>query len=197
MPPARLHGLFSVRTRLLAAVAKWATTDESRPFLERVLFDGKHIVATDGHRIVAVPCETDVPPFTVHRVDCAILAAAQREIGHKRHADSVFVTVSDGKAAIDIDEGRRVLTVKVHDAKDFPPWEVLFGELKAESAEPPSFAFEPRYLAGIDEVLEAVDGSCQRTATVKAWSSGKFIGPMLFEGEGIRFLIMPKRTSQP
>ncbi len=202
---ARLHGLFSVRTQLLAAIAKWSHQSEERPHLARVLFDGRQIVATDGHRLVVAPFETNHAPFTIDRLDIAVLAAAQREITKSVRAELVFVKVSDGRAVIDLDAAamggvtghdRRLLTVRTHDAKDFPAWEVLFDGLKAESEAPPAYAFEPRYLAAIDEVLAATEFGAggQRTVLVKAWTGGEpFIGPMLFEGYGVRFLIMPKR----
>lgn len=197
--------LFSVRTQLLAAVGKWACQSDDRPHLARVLFDGKHMVATDGHRLVAVSCETDLPPFTIHRVDCAVLAAAQREITKHRSAELVFLAVADGQATIDLDGGRSVLAMKTGDAKDFPPWQKMFEGLKAETPTPPAYAFEPRYLAAMDEVIQGVTGDVQRTIEVKAWTAkepGGFVGPMLFEsvvfdgthGYEMRFLIMPKRS---
>lgn len=199
--------LFSIRTRLLAAVAKWTHTDDNRPHLHRVLFDGKHMVATDGHRMVVVPCETDMPPFALGRVDCAILAAAQREITKRDGAELRFVAIdiypgrpvsTSRKALIELDEeGLRSLLVPAPDPSDFPRWQQLFEGQKAEPPTPPTYAFEPRYLAGIDEVLEAVDGARNRTVEVKAWTAnepGGHVGPMLFESGGIRFLIMPKRS---
>jgi hypothetical protein len=199
------EGLFSVRTQLLAAVARWAYQSDDRPHLARVLFDGKHMVACDGHRLVVVTCETGLPPFSIDCVDVAAVAAAQREITRSRHAEVSFIAVGDRDATIDFD-GRH-LTVRTYDAKDYPPWEQLLKGLKAESPEPPAYAFEPRYLAAIDQVLEAVDGSHQRSVTVKAWTANGSdspgpIGPMLFESlihDGphlgqLRFLIMPKRS---
>lgn len=197
--------LFSVRTQLLAAVAKWTCHDESRFHLNYVLFDGQHMVATDGHRMVAVSFQTDLPPFTIHRMDCAVLAAAQREVLKSRRAELVFTAVADGRATIDLDAGRRVLTVKTGDPKSFPPWETLFSNLKAETPTPPAHAFEPRYLAAMDEVIQSVAGDVQRTVEVKAWTAreeGGFCGPMLFDsvvfdgdaGYEMRFLIMPKRS---
>lgn len=184
--------LFSVRTRLLAAVAKWAYQDDDRPHLARVLFDGQHMVGCDGHRLVVVPCETGASPFTVERADCAALAAAQRELTKSTHGDLTFLTVSEGKAAISLGDARAaVLIVQADDAKNYPPWEQLLKGTTAETATPPERVFEPRYLAAIDEVLQAVDGGCQRSVVVKAWTAE--LGPMLFEGAGIRFLIMPKR----
>lgn len=195
--------LFTVRTQLLAAVAKWACQDDQRFHISHVLFDGKHMVATDGHRIVAVTCETGVEPFMLHRTDCAMLAAAQREITRFRTAD-LKIAVVDGKAEVDLDGTRRVI-VKAH-AKDFPPWDQLFASAKAETPAPASYSFQPQYLAAIDDVIQSVTGDTQRAVTVKGWparESSGYAGPMLFEsvvfddgpgGYEMRFLIMPTRS---
>ncbi len=199
--------LFSVRTRLLAAIAKWAHQGDDRPHLARVLFDGKHMVACDGHRLVVATCETGVPPFALDRLDCAVLAAAQREITKRYSAELGFVSVADGKVAIELETGR-VLTVKAREAGEFPPWQKLLEDAKAETPAPPEYAFDPRYLAAIDEVIQgAAGGEYQNTVKVKAWAglepgAGCAIGPMLFEsvvfddncGCELRFLIMPKRS---
>ena len=198
--------LFSVRTRLLAAIAKWAHQGDDRPHLARVLFDGKHMVACDGHRLVVATCETGLPPFALDRLDCAVLAAAQREIMKRHSAELRFLSVADGKVEIAIDAGR-VLTVKARDASEFPPWQKLLADAKAETPTPPAYSFDPRYLAAIDEVIQGATGDVQRMVTVKAWTGltpggGCAIGPMLFEsvwfddgtGGELRFLIMPKRS---
>lgn len=193
--------LFSVRTRLLAEVAKWAHQGDERPNLARVLFDGKHMVATDGHRMIVAPCETGIAPLTLDREDCALLAAAQREITNRaRDAELAFIGVAIGTVTVRLDA--RVpactITLPTRDSDGFPPWEQLFKGLKAETPEPCEYLFEPRYLAAIDPVLEAVD--CHGTVRITAWSAvdprlgDHACGPMLFEGGGIRFLIMPKRA---
>lgn len=182
---------FSIRTRLLAAIAKWTYQGDDRPHLECVLFDGKHIVATDGHRIVVAPCETGLPSFLLRRRDCLMLAAAQRELFARQFAELAFVKVADRRASVSLDpnDGERCTVIVRTPVHDFPPYEALFRGLKAEGS-PPPYAFEPRYLAAIDEVLEAVDGGHQRTVKITAWDT---LAPMLFEGHGIRFLIMPQR----
>ena len=193
---------FSVRTRLLAAVAKWAYQHEDRPNLERVLFDGLHMVACDGHRLVVVPCVTGLPAFALRRRDCAALAAAQRELGKGSRAEIAFASVVDRRATIWLDDvGACAMIVRAGNVDDFPPWQKLFENLKAETPTPPEYAFEPRYLAEIDEVIEAEEGGGsrgQRTVAIKAWTAiepSGYCGPMLFETpeSGIRFLIMAKR----
>jgi hypothetical protein len=193
-------GIITVRTQLLAAVAKWTYIDDTRPNLNVVYFDGKAMIATDGHRMVVVPMETSLPGFGIHRRDCAAIAAGQRELERHQHMGELRISVADRKATIALDREMRTMTVPAHGV-DYPPYESLFKSLKAETPVPSEFTFNPRYLAAIDEVMQGVDPTDYHASggvRVKAWSAVDergFCGPMLFEGAGIQFLVMPMRGS--
>jgi hypothetical protein len=181
--------LFTVKASLLGAVAKWACHDESRYWLNFVFFDGKNMVATDGHRMVVVPLVVDGPAFGLHRKSIAALVAMQRELGRK--FGDFTVGVENHKATIVLD-GPDAPTVDIKaPVVDFPPYEQLLQFKPPAAADPGPCAFNPRYLADIHEVLLTLSHS--ETVTIKAW--GDAMGPVLFEAEGIRFVVMQKRLA--
>jgi hypothetical protein len=67
-----------VPTGELEAVAKWTSHDANRPHLHMVLFANNEYVATDGHRLVRVPCETHGLALGVDRGHLLAAVDAQR-----------------------------------------------------------------------------------------------------------------------
>ena len=100
-----------MRTDVLVAVAKWASPDVSRPHLNLVTFRKNKCVATDGHRMVSVPCETYNYAFGVRARDLIAAAAAQRSQGSSNapslRSIALFPSLPDGELRIGQDDAGR------------------------------------------------------------------------------------------
>lgn len=180
----------TIRTELLAAVARWAGEDENRPALRMVLFTRDEFVACDGHRLARVPLEYDGDPFGVYRVHILAAAAAQRGL------DQRDIVIELARQSIHLGIATDVrLVVPVCDASVFPVYDQVMPRGPRPSTAPDGYGFDPKYLAEIYEVQKAAgaaDG--YHGVRVTGWSVDG-LGAMLFEGyRGIRYVIMPVRV---
>jgi hypothetical protein len=77
-----------IRRGLLGAVAKWASP--AHPELSTVVFRGKKMFATDGHRMVMVPTTfSSKTLFGVSRSDIIAAVAAQEALAKAFPSDSI------------------------------------------------------------------------------------------------------------
>ena len=192
-----------VRTKLLAAVAKWAYQGDDRPHLQVVRFADAEMVACDRHRLVRVPLEMpEGVRFGLRPRDIAALAAAQHELSKSRHRGELQISeVKNGRAIVDLESelaGGITMNVKTADVSGYPPIEQVMPK-SCETDEPPGFCFDPKFLAAINEVNLAAGAFQSRGVRCAAWSKideNGLCGPTLFTGDaGIRFVVMPMRVA--
>jgi hypothetical protein len=211
--------MLTLSTALLTAVAKWATPSLDRPHLAQVVIRDKEIFATDGHRLVRVPIDTDLE-IAIYRKHILAAAAAQRSLNfnnfHDDDADddeprprsprspSLGISKADGalvRIDLDLDAGSMTsMTVTAGHLDLAITRKQLDAAVPAPSLVSPSgHIFNPQYLAAIDEVNAALGGERTGVKCV-AWGApnadGEFHGAMTFQGaQGSRFVIMPMRGS--
>jgi hypothetical protein len=180
--------MIRIPTNLLAAVAKWASTDESRPHLCMVLFTKGEYVACDGHRLVRVPLEYDGPAFGVDRRHLLAAVTAQREL---RGGREIEIKLDDARVVLTIAEGVR-MAVPTRDASKYPPYEQVMPAGKPDKL-PEPYGFNPKYLAAIYEVDQASRPDSTNGVKIAAWG-GSLDAMMFTNTDGIRFVVMPVRT---
>lgn len=212
----------TMNTDLLAAIAKWASDDVSRPIGAVVFRDGE-VIATNGHQLVRVPmatCATVVgkPTFAVRRHDLLAAVAAQNAIARDGIEPAIDhdIVASDGgdplladgptgdrtitlwssRADVVIDLGGATLTAPAADLRSYPSAKML------DEAMPPigevkhgpldAIVFDPRCHAAIHAMNTA--SSC-RIGGVQCIGWGGHESPMVFVNlKGIRMAVMPMKT---
>lgn len=185
----------TISSALLAAVAKWTSTDETRPHLRQVLFTRNECVACDGHRLVRVPTSYDGPSFGVDRDHLLAADAVRASLKHSDRDVTIACSGSDVTIAVNHPSSGLVrLVVRASDSSKFPPYEQVMPKERPNKA-PDGYGFNPKYLAAIHEIEEALGVSPGRSGVkVTGWSSDG-LGAMLFEGyQGARYVIMPVRV---
>jgi hypothetical protein len=176
----------------LGAVAKWAYKESDRPTIHMVLFRNDEYVATDGHRMVRVPCKTHGFAFGVDRTHLLACVAAQRAI------PGTVITLEpngDTHVRIEISPGLNLLAPR-RDPDTYPPIEGAMPKIQTVSS-PDGYCLNPNFLADIAEV-DAANSPGNPGIQVLSWSptdaDGMKIGAMLLRNRnGVRFLIMPMR----
>lgn len=188
-----------VSSNQVAAVAKWASVDETRPHLQMVCFANDEYIATDGYRMVRVPCRTHGLAFGVDAMHLIAAVAAQKalcslpaspfpstELKMTRHLDG-----ANYKVRVEI-RSDTWLTVPERDSKSYPPVDRVAPKGKSGQAPPAVYSVNPAYYAAVAEVL--ADESLDLGVDVTAW--GDELDPLvLTSGRGIRFIIMPMDRS--
>lgn len=188
----------TISTDLLVAVSRWASSDETRPFLRVVLFKGNEMIACDGHRLVRVPVDCDGLALAIHRNHIAAAVAAQEfykdSAPHDEDLGGRVVKISKYDQHAVIDLGVSALRVPLGDSASFPPIDQVMPKERPPTA-PDGYGFDPKYLAAIHDVQVAAGAvTGQQMVRVTGWSADG-LGPMLFEGiRGIRYVIMPGRV---
>lgn len=185
---------------LLAAVAKFASADETRPNLNGVFVDKDEIVACDGHRLVRV--DTRVGPFQGSSIDEAhasyliplevvrAVCAGAKEIRAKRVRITTVDPTVDRLLRIEVRSaigGRLFVVEGPAGTLKYPPVDAIMGETR--EGEPPSITFNPRLIEDIAPVMDACD---VRGLEIAGW--GNEFSPMQFAAAGIRFVVMPMRS---
>ncbi len=190
----------TIATDLLAAVAKWAGTDESPAHLELVVFRNDEVVACDGHRMVRVPLRTHGLELAVHRTHLLAAVAAQKELSHVtlRDGDSnrAVALAVDSAGRLSINLGLIIMSVPAGALATYPP--IDQATPTPQSEQPPSpdgYVFNPQYLSAIDEVNRAMGDGPYGVKCV-AWSSPQgsrgMRTAMRFDNRsGARFVVMP------
>jgi hypothetical protein len=201
----------TISTDVLEAVAKWALPEgESRPYLSQIFFHNDEMIALDAKRAVIVPVKTyglSVGLWRAHALSAiaaqdAHVAADARitvrrraarsitieptETGHLRlcllnHSETPSMLVKACTETMPLDELRKIM--------DGPPLQPTLGVT----------AFDPSFLAGIDEVTRAIEPQ-RRGVKVVRW--GGELDPVIFESDLIdgmgtgraRFVVMPMRV---
>lgn len=194
----------TISTDLLAAVAKWASTDESLSHLGLIVFRKNEIIACDGHRLIRVQFRTQGLEFAVQRSHLLAAVAAQRELPGITLRDdennkAIEVSLSEN-GRIRLSLGPVALVVPGGDLSTYPPIEQVMPEPReGQPPSPDGYVFNPRYLAALDEVNRAMgcDGGGARCVV---WSgpegSHRIRGAMLLSNaRGARFVIMPMRDT--
>lgn len=189
----------TICTDLLAAVAKWAGTDASRPQFEFVVFRDNEVAATDGHRLVRIPYPTRGLVIGVHRSHLLAAAAAQQMVFcgvPLDHNGNRAVVVSWSYKQITIDLGPIKVIAPAGDISTYPPLDKFTPT--AQPDQPPSpdrYVLNPRYLAAIDEVIHAM-GDREHGVKCVAWSAPHGGDAMRFDSRsGAKFVIMPMRDT--
>ncbi len=193
----------SLSAQAVAAVAKWASPDPTRPHIQMVLFARDEYVACDGHRLVIVPYDKDLqtpatpPPFGVDAAHLLAAVAAKRAMTTNGHGHNIAIEPggAGGQVKIWLD-GTRVgpaLLVPARSADSYPPYKQVMPAGPEEGCSPDGYGLDPRYLAAIVEVNEATCPHSNHGVKIIAWTRDR-LGPMAFRNEsGVLFAIMPVR----
>lgn len=187
--------MITISTKLLAAVAKWAYSNDDRPHLSVVLFRDDEMVACDGHRLVRVPVASNGLTLAVQRRHVMAAVAAQACCKQDAPQDpeyygsAVEITKPDKRIVIRL--GDLAIAGQAGDPSSYPPYgKVVPG---GQDGDPNGRVFNPTYLAAIDEVRQASGGGMHGVRLV-AW--GSELDATLFESRGgIRYIIMPMRDT--
>lgn len=209
--------MITVATALLAAIAKWAYADHSKP-LGMVLFGDGRIVATDAHRLVIVPCPEATVRFGVWRDHILAAVAAQDslaradvepQIGHDMDETDYSMMLAYGPRG---DRTIDIAVVEQHAVMDIGGVEIrapLAPESRytatanvdgvftgaAADGNPDGYLLDARFMAAIVEVNDATAGF-REGVRVTRWSALRADGtrgPVCLEGgTGVRFAIMPR-----
>jgi hypothetical protein len=196
--------VITLKSKVLAAVARWAYPEFDRMHLHMVLFADGEYVACDGHRLVRVPYEYDGEPFGVDRSHLLAAIAAQ-EASHvdayddedgprvPRLNDKLSIECKDGRVHLTIANGVTMIVPR-RDPAMYPPYDKVTPRSPGH-VPPDGYHFNPRYLADMDVVNSAITGGRNSYVKVAAWSDRH--SAVLFEGaEGTRFVIMPARQER-
>lgn len=213
----------TIATNLLAAIAKWASTDESKPHLCCVAFRSDNtIVATDAHRLVVVPHETHGHGFLLDRKVILAAIAAQNiiardgtdppidhDLAATPNGDVVELTDGPyGERTIELTPdgvhvlmslGSLALRASVLDIAMYPPIDRVL-KIGSNKGSPDDYLLDARYLAAIVEVNNATAGY-SKVVRVTHW--GRLLkngtrSALLLEGAtGVRFVIMPHIDKDP
>lgn len=206
----------SIRTDLLAAVARWTHADPTRSIGVVAFRSDNTIVATDAHRMVIVPHETHGLSFGVTRAHLLAAVAAQNvlqrdgmepNVGHDvverpdgdivladgPHGDrEVRIWIDANRVYLDI--GALVVRAPLVDIRQYPDVEkAIVGD---SAGTPNGYLLDARYLAAIAEVNMASASYADGVRVVR-WSAldangGR--GPVVLENvNGVKFAIMPQR----
>lgn len=184
--------IITVPTGELAAVAKWAHEGTDRPRLHMVRFSNDEYAATDGHRMVRVPCKTHGLEFGVDRRHLLAAVGAQRALLGK----SAIVLEPEGKNYVRIElEPGFYLLAPMRDATIFPRIDAVMPKAPTPSLD--GYHLDTRFLADIAEV-DAANSPGNPGIRVEAWSpataDGCPTGALLFRNRnGVRFVVMPMR----
>lgn len=195
---------FSLSARLLGAVAKWSSADPSREHIGVVAFKEGCVVATDGHRLVQldqVECHILSEPedFGIRRRHAFMLADLAKSLGEDQ-LHFTIPTIGKKRDAVHIPIVVALSDVKVNVKAEhvdrFPPTSGVFPTV--DKGEPPVIAFDPKFLAAMNEICAALLAPGVR---ISRWSRpAKFgdsdritPGPMQFDvARYAKMVIMPR-----
>lgn len=205
MPPSKEkpgHPLTAIVDEL-DAVLKWTSDDKTLDHLQHVAFRDDEYVATDGHRLVCVPCPTFGQQFALHRDHLRAAIAAFRVQRTSRYItlapspETMHITVPIGP---EIKPDLMRVTIPMRGIDECHTTAVISKVTKGSNQQGPldRHWFDPKYLSGIWDVMAAdTDGQNARGPDAKvgleivAWSDDRR-GPAVFRsGKGVRFVIMP------
>jgi len=201
-PPSESPPPITVLTNVLAAVAKWTSADDTRLHLRLVVFRDDELIATDGHRLVRVPCPTYGHTFGIDRAHVLAAAKAQHELEAPRPRAIQLWPADDGHVRLRLTGPplQRNVSLKVPAGRveDYPPIEQVM-PTTVPAVGPQNYVMDPRYLAAVEEVTSAMQPDTHRGVTLAAWGPpderGELLGSMLFTNAGgARFVIMPMRA---
>jgi hypothetical protein len=164
-----------------------------------VLFEKGRAIATDGHRLVMLPCPTNGKALLVDSRYLSAAIAAQREMHPPRPHEITIAPVDAGTVTIGIATGVS-LVVPFRNPGQFPPYEQVVPKVDPKAVSPDGIYFDPRYLAAIAEVNDAIAPDSKRGVRAIAWpradKNGELLDSMMFEGHnGALFVIMPMRAA--
>ena len=187
--------MITIGSGLIEAISKWASKDETRPHLQVVAFTNGEIVATDGHRMVCVPCP-EAPRsgagFGVFAMHLQAAVAAQRCLKPQHQTlvidrlDANVVRIGIGHKNMRPCESS--LSFVPEDLGRFPHYARVFPAEGVPDTGLKGIAMNPEYLATIGEVSRAQ--GCNNIQVV-GWTNNPR-DPVLFKNEaGSRFVVMP------
>lgn len=193
---------------LLAALGAFASTDDMRPSMRGVLVKNTELVACDGLRLVRVDMIHDAfddshiggysggfleSPYLIPLRAITACVAAAKAIHAKR--------VRVWREALTIGKPIRLEVSTYTDIAfvmetrstdlDYPPIDQLMNAGPLPTDKPPEIIFNPRLLADVAPVLDALGISPARGLKITGW--GDAIAPMHFEATGVRFIMMPMK----
>ena len=191
----------TVPTNEVAAVAKWAASSNERPHLTLVVWRNGEYIATDGKRLVRVPCGTGTITVGVARRHLLAAVAAQREMKPSGERE-LTLTPNGTTVQIGIGDGLKMV-VPAGNVRDFPTVETIERVSSASgSPSPDGYVMDPRLLAEVQEVNSATVDHCERGLRIVSWGgandAGERLEPMTMRNDrGVTFVIMPMRWSGP
>lgn len=190
--------MIEISVKLLSAIARFASLDDSRPNLRCVRFTPKKIVAVDGVKLVRVRTSgvesiklsagsDSFEPFhlqreTIEAIDR--LTKGRGQIRLTRHGVADLIK-------IDLDEHHGLGLTTKPKAIHFPPTEAVT-TLGRETETPPRWTVSPAFFADIHAVIDALRIDFEGV-TVTGW--GDRISPVQLEAASgaVRFTIMGMR----
>lgn len=182
-----------IRTGLLAALARYASTDETRPQLGSVLFRPGEIVVTNGHIMIRAVHKTTERTFAISREACFAAIAAQDAMArhHSEHAmrlgvdieatdggDSILmetisgdrvIFIHDEGSAIRFDLGQIQMTCATVDLGRYPYPDIEKAADVGRGKQGPA-GFSTSYLDALDLIARAA-GYFDRGARFEAYDS--------------------------
>lgn len=195
--------VITVNSGEIAAVARWASEDASRLPLTGVFFGDDHYVATDGKRMVIVPCRTHGLKLLIHRSVIIAACQAQSLLYHPDEPDTIDISPS-GDAQVTLGLLPRVSMRASLLRAEFPDWKEAVSSLersRGKWSENKHRTFDARYLAAIHEVNEqsaryrndpaAKPGIPEPPAVQITSLGGERDSLHLVNAYGIRFIVMP------
>jgi hypothetical protein len=197
----------TLSTEQIKAILAYACKDSTRFHLGGVFLDGTHLVATDGHRLVAVPwrytCAAYTGPESGLIVPAADLALACKTAGAR---GTVEIRVLDGGPKIALVARTRA------DKYGAPGPEARFQTAAIDATYPPyeraiprgdtlaSVALDPAYLADVSLIASAFaeDPDRHREPSVEIAACGGRLDPIIFRAgyaRDVRIVVMPMRAA--
>jgi len=187
----------------IEAVLKWTSTDETREHLHYVAFRDDEYIATDGHRLVRVPCTTRGQSFSLHRdhLRCALAAFRVQRTSRFMDLNPVGPLIDNGVPRAEIWVGPETnpqlmrCSLPMSGVADVHATSNVAKVTKGAIAGQPLHGhwIDPKYLAAVAEVhaADGGDGHDIKGIEVVACSTDRK-GPIVFRnGKGITFVIMP------
>jgi len=189
----------------LEQAATWAGSD--RPHLHVVAFRGDEYVATDGHRMIRVPCKTHDHVFGIERDHVASAIAAFRRMHRlERFIDLVVSPLSkDVEFHIGPESARHLVRVSVPrrdlDVLGFPNKAQVDGipfprnDPRSASDTIVGHWLNPAYMKAVADfhAISGDEGEGKYGVEVVSYAKDR-LGPVeLRNANGVRFLIMPIR----
>lgn len=191
----------TIPAALIKAIATWASTDTTRLPICHVRFEGRDVVATDGHRLILLRRGAGPSHAVPFHVPAKILLTAARSAGAR---GTVEIAPSEAVRAITAAKrGETPLITEVAAARpktskvawQFPAWQHVVPSLDGELVVA-AHACNPGYLAAMADVVAAL--GMRGTPYVSLRRCDDAMSPIVYTASGSEgdatLVIMPCRS---